>query len=65
MANPNWLVVDVEAYLRDCPPEDVSIPEEKIKDIAHEIVNNFDYTSVYDAVDRLACSILRDKGLLK
>jgi hypothetical protein len=63
MANPSWIVVDVEANLRDNPPWEMEIPEELIPDLAREICNRFDSTDIYDQLDTLACQLLRERGL--
>jgi hypothetical protein len=63
MSNPNWLTVEVEAHLRDCPPWDCEVDEALIPELAAEICRDFDYTIVYDAIDSLACGLLRRRGL--
>lgn len=64
MSNPNWITVDVEAYLTDTPPHDTEIPGELISKIAKEVAETFDYVSVYDKIDQLACAVMRKHGLI-
>lgn len=64
MPNPNWINVVVDNHLTDCPPHDEAIPTELISEIAQEVCSRFDYTSIYDQIDTIACQILREKGLI-
>ena len=59
--NPALIHVDVEAYLRDCPPWDEPIDEALIPDLAAEIAQCFDSTRIYDQIDSLACNLLRER----
>jgi hypothetical protein len=53
------IIVDIDAYLRDCPPWDEPIDKAKIPGIADEIARLFDYTETCYQIDDLACYILR------
>jgi hypothetical protein len=64
MSNPNWIVVEVEGHLDDCPPYDKSIDQPLIPEIAKEIIKRFDFTPIYDQIDEIACQVLRERGLL-
>jgi hypothetical protein len=64
MSNSNQITVDINSYLNDCPPHDTSIPDELNSVIAKEIADNFDYTLVYNEIDRLACAAMRKHGLI-
>ena len=55
----NSIHVDIDAYLRDCPPWDEPIDEDKIAGIAEEIADRFDSTAIYGQIDDLACLLLR------
>ena len=55
----NSIRIDIDAYLRDCPPWDEPIDQGKIPGIAEEIARRFDSTEIYDQIDNLACRILR------
>ena len=65
MSNPNWLIVEIEPYLRDCPIDDVELSEDLLKEIATEISSRFDWTEVYDQIDELARLSLRERGLIQ
>jgi hypothetical protein len=65
MSNPNWIVVEVEGYLDDCPPHDKSIDQSLIPEIAEEIIKRFDFRPIYDQIDIIACQVLRERGLLQ
>ena len=53
------IIVEIDAYLRDCPPWDEPIDEARIPGIADEIARRFDSTEIYSQIDDLACYILR------
>lgn len=55
----NRILVDIDAYLRDCPPWDEPIDEARIPGIAEEIARRFDCTEIYGQIDDWACYILR------
>jgi hypothetical protein len=55
----NKILVDIDAYLRNCPPWDEPIDETKISGIAEEIARRFDSTEIYGQIDNIACSLLR------
>ena len=63
MSIPNWICVEIEGYLKDNPPWDIEIPSDLITEIAATIARDFDYTSVYNQIDRLGCRALRERGL--
>ena len=63
MSNPAWIVAEIDDHLRDNPPWDQEIDESLIPEIAREVCSKFDYTPIWDSVDRLACAILRSRGL--
>jgi hypothetical protein len=65
MANPFRVViaVDVLAHLRSSPPWDQEIDESLIEPLAHELCQRFDAASLYDQIDQLACTLLRERGL--
>jgi hypothetical protein len=55
----NEIRVDIDAYLRDCPPWDEPIDETRIPEIAEEIARRFDSTEIFNQIDELACHLLR------
>ena len=61
--DPVLIDVDINAYLRDCPPQDEPIDKALIPQLAAEIARRFDYTQVYDQIDQIACQLLRERGL--
>lgn len=63
MSNPAWIIVDIDAHLRDCPPWDQEIESSLIPELAQELLARFDSTAIYDQLDQLACSLLRERGL--
>lgn len=65
MSNPNWIVVEVESYLDDCPPHDESIDQSLIPEIAKEIIERFDFKPIYDQIDEIGCQVLRERRLLQ
>lgn len=65
MSNPSWIIVELEPYLSDCPPGDESIDRALIPEIAKEIIERFDFTPIYDQIDRIGCQVLRERGLLQ
>jgi len=65
MSNPNWLILEIEPYLRECPIDDVVVSEDLLKEIATEISLHFDWTEVYDQIDELARISLRERGLIQ
>jgi hypothetical protein len=58
----NSIRIDIDAYLRDCPPWDDPIDEDRIPGIAKEIARRFDSTAIYDQIDNLACFLVRQAG---
>lgn len=58
--------VDIDAYLKDCPPWDGDaecLTEDVLQEVAVEVSLRFDSTSIYDQIDRLACAVLRERGI--
>jgi hypothetical protein len=62
LLDPTLIRVEIDSHLRDCPPRDEPIDEASITFIAEEIARRFDYTSVYDQIDEIACQILREQA---
>ena len=62
MSNPPWITVDVAAHLTDCPPWDQEIDAPLTPELAQAICERFNYTTVYDQLDGLACALLRERG---
>lgn len=60
------ILVDVDAYLNDCPPWDETIDntidKSIIPEIAAEIARRFDSTEIYGQIDSLACALLRERN---
>jgi hypothetical protein len=65
MSNPNWIVVDVEPHLNDCPPYDEEIEGIDIAALAKEVCARFDYSLIFDSIDTIALTVLREKGLIQ
>ena len=60
MSNPSLICVDVEGHLKDNPPQDAELSPSLLSYVSKKIAEVYDYTSIYDKVDSLACQILRD-----
>lgn len=58
----NRILVDVDSYLRDCPPWDEPIDESIVPEIAAEVARRFDCTEIYGQIDDLACAALRERN---
>jgi hypothetical protein len=55
--------VFIQPYLDDCPPWDIEIDDTLLPEIAQEVFSRFDFMPIYDQIDRLACQILRERGI--
>lgn len=55
----NTIRIDIDAYLRDCPPWDEPIEATRIPGIAEEIARRLDFSEIYNQIDDLACHLLR------
>jgi hypothetical protein len=62
----NTISVDIDAYLKDCPPWDGNaegLTDEVLVEVAAEVARNFDSTLIFDQIDRLTCQALRKRGI--
>ena len=57
------ILVLIQPYLDENPPWDIEINEALLPEIAQEVFSRFDFTPIYDQIDRLACQILRERGM--
>lgn len=63
MSDHSLIWVDIDCYLDDCPPDDCELDPSILPEIAKEINNRFNYSRIYDEIDRLCCAILRERGV--
>jgi hypothetical protein len=59
----NQILVDIDNYIKDCPPYDNEIDEAALAGLSEEIARRFDSTEIYGQIDRLCCQILRERGI--